>query len=172
MNTQKSTGQGNLRSYLHLRPAGSSLIQRLATRSITGPGLEINIHQHCGWRLHLEWLNGKTRSCFERFFETFEDVDRFCREMLDGGLEGLCDCVGTRITTILEDKITICRLEPTPQSQLDYYRYRDVDKSWKKQLHELDRQKYRCHCPISSTEWVISEKGWTVQSSSSVSSSE
>ena len=116
MNTQnKSIGQGNLRSYLHLRPAGSSVVQRLSTRSITGRGMELNVHQHVGFRLHLEWQNeNKTRRCFERIFDTFEDVDRLC-DMLDGGLEGLCDCVGERVTTLLEDKVTICRLEPTPQ---------------------------------------------------------
>jgi len=120
VNTQnKSIGQGNLRSYLHLRPAGSSVIQRLSTRSNTRRGLQLNVHQHVGFRLHLEWQNeNKTRRYLEQIFDTFEDVDRFCDEILEGGLEGLCDCVGERITTLLEDKITICRLEPTPQSQL------------------------------------------------------
>ena len=94
--------------------------------------------------------------------------DQICNDML--GLEGLCDCgdcAGERFTTLLKGKVKICWLEPSPQSQLDYYRYRDVPKSWKRQLHELDTEKYRCYCPISSTEWVISEKGWTVVQSSS-----
>ena len=128
MNTQdKSFEQGNLRSHLHLRPAGSSVVQRFATRSITGRGLGLNVHQHVGFRLHLEWQEeNNTRRYFERLFETFKGVDQFCDDMLDGGLEGLCDCVGDGFTILLEEKVKICRLKPTPQSQLDVQGCRQV----------------------------------------------
>jgi len=74
-------------------------------------------------------------------------------------LEVLCDCGDCKVesyATLLNCKVETYWLEPTPQSQLDYYWYKDVDKSWKIQLHELNKEKYRCLCPISSTEWVIS----------------
>ena len=100
----------------------------------------------------------------------------------DAGLDGLCDCgdcsCSDRIGRLFDGKVTLCRLEPVPQSQKDYHRFRDILSSWTKQLHELDKDKYKCFCPVSSTEWVIDDKNWTVHplnpsssSSSSASSS-
>ena len=174
---KRSIGQGYLRSRPDLRPAGLSVVQRLATRSVTGRGPNINVHQHFGWRLHLEWTNGEERRCFERFFETFESIDEFCLDLAKGGAEGLCDCVHDKLRLDLYDggwaevcdcgecdcldriarlfevgKVQLCRLEPVPQSQKYYYRFGDILTSWTKQLHELDPHRYRCHCPISSTE--------------------
>jgi len=169
MSAQRSVGQGNLRSPLTLRPAGSSVVQRLVDRSVSGRGLDVRVHQHFGWRLHLEWqTEDGRRHCCERFFTSFRAVDKFCAELTRAGAEGVCACVGDW-PDLFEGKVRECRLEPTITPLPDISRY------WIKIVQESgDDARYKCLCPVSSTEWVIDDVGWRtriLRSSSSSSTS-
>ena len=46
----ESDGQGKLHSHSHHR-----IYTGLSSRSLTGRGLDIKIHQHHGYRLHILW---------------------------------------------------------------------------------------------------------------------
>lgn len=89
MNLTKSVGQANHHCNLPLRSAGTSVVQRLASLSIAGRGLGIELHQHIGYRLHLVWHvteHGKTTTrCLVRVFGMFEDVHQFRNDIVDGG---------------------------------------------------------------------------------------
>jgi hypothetical protein len=74
--TKRSIGQGNIRSRLNLCPAGLSVVQRLATRSVTGRGPNINVHQNSAGAYI--WNGLTERRCFGRFFETFDAIEKFC----------------------------------------------------------------------------------------------
>jgi len=70
----ESDGQGKLHSHSHHRISSglSSIVQKLTSRSLTGRGLDVQIPQHHGYRLHMLW--GKNckplESCFERYIST------------------------------------------------------------------------------------------------------
>jgi len=55
--------------------------------------------------------------CIERGFLIYDDVDRFCTVIMNGGLEGLCSCVCEEVLEISEDKVELCFREPASQSQ-------------------------------------------------------
>jgi hypothetical protein len=133
---RKSTGQGRLHSHSYHRISNlSSIVKRLASRSLTGQGLGIKVHQHYGFRLHLVWewkRNIKNCSsrfsfrrpfrpsasadqklyiskyCFERNLFTYFDVWLLCSELVTGGLEGLCSCVSCVSDVYPEDKVENC----------------------------------------------------------------
>ena len=72
-----------------------SIVDRLAARSLTGRGLHILVHQHYGYRLHLEWSGSGSCSrdssrFLERRFNMFGEAESFYTELCNQGLEGLC----------------------------------------------------------------------------------
>ena len=75
----------------------SSFVTRLVSRSLTERGLQIRVPQHVRYELHLVWRGtGKhvsSERCIERVFLMYDDVERFCTELKNGALEGLCTCV-------------------------------------------------------------------------------
>jgi len=158
MSTERSVGQGNLRSPRTLSPAGSSIVQRLAKRSISGRGLNVRVHQHHGWRLHLEWTDGhESRRCFQRYFTSLEAVDTFCAELMRGGAEGVCECIGD-CPDLFQGKVNVCWLN-RPVTPLP-----DISRYWIRQIQEWnEEERYKCLCPVSSTEWVISDIEWRKQ---------
>jgi len=112
MNPTRSVGQGNLYSKLSQRVTsdGTSVIKRLTSRSLMGQGLQIQIHQHIGFELHLVWhvtSNGKKSSCIERY----KEITDFCDKLMSGAFEGLCECVCVHIIEWLKDKVEPCRME-------------------------------------------------------------
>lgn len=42
------------------------------------------------------------------FFLMSDDVERFCTELKNGALEGLCSCVSEGVIQFLEDKVKLC----------------------------------------------------------------
>jgi len=95
-NFTRSTGQGNL--FSRVPSYSSSVVIGLHFRVLTGRSLNINVHQHLGYRLHLVWNSNKncvtSERGLERRFLMYEDVESFFTEHVNGGAEGLCDCVG------------------------------------------------------------------------------
>jgi hypothetical protein len=76
---------------------GSSLVDRLASRSVTGYDLPLQVHQHEGYALLLTWefvRHGvSTEASVKRQFYFEEDIDAFCRDLIEGKTLGLCSCV-------------------------------------------------------------------------------
>ena len=96
--THTSTGRGNPRSLLCRRVSANhlSIVDRLIARSVTGQGPQIPVHQHYGYRLHLEWRGSSSRVSsrfMERRFLMACEAETFCTELCSYGLEGLCTCV-------------------------------------------------------------------------------
>jgi hypothetical protein len=120
--TQRSLGQGALRSRASLRQMSSavSFVQRLAVREVSGQSMRLSVHQHFGFRMHCEW-NGTfgTRS-FERRFKECKGVLAFCTAINTHTLEGVSSCITRHDTDgywLMHDKINICRapLPPLPE---------------------------------------------------------
>jgi len=116
MNRTKSTGQGKFHSKLsqNVTSDGTSIVKRLASRSVTGRGLQIQIHQHIGFQLNLVWhttSNGKeTSRCREILFLMYEDVTDFCETLMSRAFEGMCDGVCVHVIEWLKDKVEQCRV--------------------------------------------------------------
>ena len=77
-------------------PHIASIVDRLAARSLTGRGLHILIHQHFGYRLHLEWSgdpnNENSARFMERRFQRWDEAESFSSQLSRLGFEGLCTC--------------------------------------------------------------------------------
>jgi len=76
MNPTKSVGQGNFYTKLsqNIISDGTSIVKRLTSRSRTGHSLQIQIHHHKEFALHLIWYiktNDKTSRCIERIFSSY-----------------------------------------------------------------------------------------------------
>ena len=72
-----------------------SIVDRLAGRSLTGRGLHILVHQHFGYRLHLEWSgdhNTRSARFMERRFHRWDQTKSFASQLCRLGIEGLCTC--------------------------------------------------------------------------------
>jgi hypothetical protein len=148
----KSNGQGKLHSHSHHRVSNlSSIVEGLVSRSLTVRGLDIEVHQHYGFRLHLLWkCNEKNCTrleyCFERHFFNYTDLQTFCSELTTGGL-GLCDCKSEDVCKFVKAKA--CYRDPKTHSQ----KYLNVSRA----IREKEEYKgFRCPCPVSSAseiEW-------------------
>ena len=121
--THASTGRGNPSS-LPCRGISAnrlSIVDRLATRSVTGRGVQIFVHLHCGYRLHHEWSGGSgsrdSSRFMERRFYMSGEAETFCTELCSRGLEGLCTCVYEEYNMSPHERAPRCLREPLIQSQ-------------------------------------------------------
>jgi hypothetical protein len=150
----RSVGQGNL--FSRVPSYSPSIIIGLHSRNLTGRRLNLGVHQHLGYRLHLVWnstKNGVTSGkAVERQFYTYKDVESFCTELTNGGSEGLCDCVGEGV---IQDQAGMC-IRACTLSQKGIPP--DTPKSWLKSLPEGSWDKYWCRCRVKSTNIVIEWK--------------
>ena len=85
------------------------------------------------------------RWCIKRSFLWSEDLVKFCTELENGALVGLCDGVSEGLARLLQEKAEICFRRPLIQSQRDLF----LPKWWIKELQELEGS-YRCTCRVSS----------------------
>jgi len=73
-----------------------SIVDRLAARSLTGRCLQILVHQHFGYCLHLEWSgdpnNERSTKFMERRFHRWDATESFSSQLCSLGLKGLCTC--------------------------------------------------------------------------------
>jgi hypothetical protein len=58
----------------------------------------------------------------ERLFSIYGDIQTFCDEIMDGTLEGLCNCVGVHVLQWLEDKVEECYMTPPSRTQSQIYK--------------------------------------------------
>jgi len=140
MNPTRRVGQANFFSFSSqsIGSKGSSIVNKLASRSITKNGLRIHEYQHVGFKLHLVWHvfnkhNNTSIKCFERIFPEFNDLYDFCKHLKDVAYEGLCDCVCSCIFEWMDDKLTTCTLE---HSQARIRRYVSVVQNRKPDYYE------------------------------------
>jgi len=162
MNPARSVGEANFcsRTSRSINSKGTSIVRRLASRCLIGHSLKIQIHQHIGSQLHLVWhVNGhydyKSMRCLEREFRRYGDLHDFCKELKNGGFEGLCDCVYTHSFEWMKDKIEPCHLEESTHS---YLKETHVLRSWERTSQQQNQRRnlFQCMCPVSSSyvvEW-------------------
>jgi len=119
----ESLGQGNPSS-LQSRTRSArrlSIVDRLAARSLTGRGLDIHVHQHFGYRLHLEWSgdpnNHRSHRFMERRFHRWDQTKSFASQLCSRGIEGLCTCVYDASYQPPRDKAPRCLRGPFYASQ-------------------------------------------------------
>jgi hypothetical protein len=147
----RSVGQGNL--FSRVTSYNPSIIIGLHSRTLTGRRLNLGVHQHLGYRLHLVWNSTKkgvtSERGVERRFFTYEDAESFCTEIANGGSEVLCDCVGEGV---IPDKARMCfRACTLSQKGIPS----DTPKSCLKSLQEDYRDDYWCSCNVRSTDLVM-----------------
>jgi hypothetical protein len=151
---RRSNGQGILHSHSqHAFSNLPSIVERLASRSVTGRGLGIEVHQHCGFRLHILWVYRRDvthykpiESCFERNFFTYAELQTFCSELASGRFEGLCDCVSEDVYKFYDEwKVGYCARDPKTASQ----KYLNASLATIREQQEYEGK--HCRCPVSST---------------------
>jgi len=131
-----------------------SIVDRLTTRLVTEHGLQILVHQHYVYLLHLEWKGGSSRvssKFMERRFLMSGEAHSFCTELCSHGLEGLCTCVSEGYYLFTHVRAPRCLREPLMQSQ----KYLLKQKLWLKALQDTSNVT-RSGCRISSSymlEW-------------------
>jgi hypothetical protein len=133
----------------------TSIVQRLASRSTTDNELQIQVHQHCNYKLHLVWHmfdknNKNSVRCLERIFSEPKALNDFWNQLKDGAFEGLCDCVCIRFIEWMNDKIKPCFSEHSTLEQLRRYVFL---RSWERseEIQKLKRNYFDCICPVSSS---------------------
>jgi len=154
--TRASIGRGNPSSLPCRRVSARrlSIVDRLAARSLTGRGLHILVHQHYGYRLHLEWSGSGSCSrdssrFLERRFNMFGEAESFCTELCNQGLEGLCTCVYEEYNFSPHERAPTCRRAPLIRSQ----KYLSQPKWWLKTAQDMRDLSVttRCGCHITSS---------------------
>jgi hypothetical protein len=96
-NFKKSFGQGQQSSKFEriiFKNNSSSIVSRLHSRSLTGRNMQIQIHQHCGYRLHMVWKtknqnNISSEKCLQKMITTDNKMNKFLQELIDEGSEEL-----------------------------------------------------------------------------------
>jgi len=99
---------------MSLRTSGASnVVTRLASRSVTGHALPIQVHQHYGLEFHLVLTDD---SCIHRVCHCEGAARRICKQLERSTLEGLCSCVSDKGRVLsLSDKVGQCfRANPVP----------------------------------------------------------
>jgi hypothetical protein len=102
-----------------------SIVDRLAARSVTGQSLQIHVHQHFVYRLHLVWNGGSNSMETYRFMEWRFlmncEIQTFCLELCKFGLEGLCACVYGNDHSFIPAKAPPCHRGPFYPTQNIFY---------------------------------------------------
>ena len=152
--TRANTGHGNPSSLSCRRVSANrfSIVDRLAALSVSGLGLQILVHQHFGYRLHLEWSGNGSRHrdssrFMERGFYLFSEAESFCTELCDQGLDGLCTCVYEGHNINRHERAPTCRRAPFYPSQ----KYLLLPK-WPLNHMEDAAVETLCDCDITSSD--------------------
>jgi len=146
-------GQGKVCARLGPKMTGgsSSILARLSSRSLTGQGLRIDVHQHYGFSFHLNWAfikDGVAReTCMEREYLTYSKV-RHCLEHLKSRpIEGMYSC----LYMAGEDNEAERCFRTTPErSDYDRNASRAIDR-----FEQTIYQTNKCCCNVTSREDVI-----------------
>ena len=145
-------GQGKPRARSGPRMTGgsSSILTRLASRSLTGQSLRIEIHQHYGFSFHLNWefiRDGVAlETCMEREYLVYRDVRRCLEQLKRRPIEGVHSC----LYMAEEDNEAEQCFRTTPiRSDYDSSANRALDR-----FFQLIHEKNRC-CNVTSREGAL-----------------
>jgi len=150
--THSSIGQGHPTSLAARKLSANrlSIVDRLAARSVTGRSLHILVHQHYGYRLHLEWSGGGDCQNASRFMERQFDMScqsqSFCTQLCHRGLDGLCTCIYESHNFHPHQRAPRCLREPLLLSQ----KLLAQPKLWIKAKQDLGGGPH-CGCKITSS---------------------
>jgi len=127
-----------------------SIVDRLASRSLTGRGLHILIHQHFGYSLHLQWSgdpnNENSARFMERRFQRWDETESFSSQLCRLGFEGLCTCAYEASYLSDHAKAPRCRRGPFYSSQKHL-----LLPKWELKSMEDYAVTNLCDCKITST---------------------
>jgi hypothetical protein len=154
----KRTGQGNRFSKFDHKifRNNTSILSRLQSRTLTGRGLQIKVHQHMDRDIHFVWRSNTLEMGLESIIWNTWQMARFCKELQIGGLENLCDCVTDEVFQALEGKVESCyraRYGIYPANKKSVKRYYPANKkSIKRYLYLLPNRygRFYCLCNITS----------------------
>jgi len=128
----------------------TSIIGSLTSRTLTGQSLNISIHQHIGYKLHLLWQNTTSPHdlrCIESKFCMYDSLQDLCNELKNGALEGLCNCVSDYFLEEINDKVKRCDMGPCRRSQKNIS---PPPRHWVRTLQDIDTKNRwwsPCRCP-------------------------
>jgi hypothetical protein len=155
--SHSSDGQGFIPSKspsVSISTGDYNIVTRLVSRSLTGRGLQIQVHQHYGFRLHLVWGSDARERCLERKCVTYEKLQAFCDRLLRSGLEEVCTCTCTCVGAALSDRYKVIPFRrvhvPNPADD-------DLD-VWSTKLWEELLKQPKCCCKVSSTAPVVNPR--------------
>jgi hypothetical protein len=118
-----SIGQGYHFSEMSRRvstASGSNIITKLASRSITGHYLPLQVHQHYGLEVHLDFESTKhgvsTDNCINKLFLVYTEAPKFCAQLETSSLQGLYFCVfdDSRVLSMTDKDEQWFRADPLP----------------------------------------------------------
>jgi len=95
------TGQGNLYSHVshRLSSDGTSIFKRLASHSLTGRGLGIDVHGHLPMQLRLYWSTDSYTNCYSRCLVRshleYGENALLLDGLVNGGLVAACKCLSS-----------------------------------------------------------------------------
>ena len=122
--------------------SNSNIVARLASRSVTGYEVPIQVHQHYGLELHLILHpNDSKEICIRRAFKYPDIAQDECLRLEKSVLPGLCSCLylTSRLTVLV--KVDMClRAQPFKEA--------DVIDVWEQKFYQdcMDRQTNICGC--------------------------
>ena len=122
--------------------SNSNIVARLASRSVTGYEVPIQVHQHYGLELHLILHPDNSKeTCIRRAFEHPFIAQDECLWLEKSALQGLCSClyIESRLTVL--DKVEKC-LKAQP------FKEGDVDDVWEQKFYQdvMEKQTDVCSC--------------------------
>jgi hypothetical protein len=143
----KSTGQGNLFSKLEHKifENNTCIISRLQSRTLTGRNLQIQVHQHFRYRLHMVWKihykKEPTQGCLQGIIPMRDEMNKFLLELINGGSENVFNCVGETFPEILQGKVEECFRARTAKRDLSL-----ISRSLIRDYQECDKLRFWFTC--------------------------
>ena len=123
----------------------SNIVARLASKSITGHEVPIQVHQHYGLELHLilhpDNINDSKDTCIRRAFKYPDIAQDECFRLEKSVLQGLCSCL------YIEGRLTVCdKVEKCLKAQP--FQKGDLDWIWEQKFNQecMDKQTDVCNC--------------------------
>jgi len=92
----------------------SNIVTRLASRSVTGHDLPIQVHPHYGLEVYLTLHPNNTdgdsiETCIRRGFSNYRKAQKACLQLEKSALQGLCSCIyDERRVLSMSDKVEPC----------------------------------------------------------------
>ena len=119
----------------------SNIVAKLASRSVTGHELPIQVHQHYGLELHLRLhpvnIDDSKEMCIRRAFRYPDIAQDECLRLEKSALQGLCSCLYIASLLNVTDKVEQC-LSARPFKEIN------VDNVWEQKFYQdcMDRQTF------------------------------